>query len=49
MKKWRVLFTLNGIPTETIIMAPSQLQGLMIVKAQFAGTDAKAFNAIEIH
>jgi hypothetical protein len=49
MKKWRILFTLNGIRTETIITAPSQLLALMIVKAQYAGTDAHAFNAIEIH
>ena len=49
MKKWRVLFTLNGIRTETIITAPSMLLALMLVKAQYAGTDAHAFNAIEIH
>jgi hypothetical protein len=40
---------LNGIRTETIITAPSQLQAIMIAKAQFAGTDAHDFNAIEIH
>ena len=49
MKKWRVLFTVHGIRTETIITAPSQLLAIMIVKAQYAGTDAHAFNAIEIH
>lgn len=49
MKKWRVLFTLKGIRTETIIMAPSQLLAIMIVKGQYAGTDAHAFNALEIH
>ena len=49
MKKWRVLFTLKGIRTETIITAPSMLLALMIVKAQYASTDAHAFNAIEIH
>jgi hypothetical protein len=48
MKKWRVLFTLNGIRTETVVSAPSQLQALMIVRALYAGTDAHAFNAIEI-
>lgn len=49
MRKWRVLFTLNGIRTQTIITAPSQLQAIRIAKAQFAGTDAHDFNAIEIH
>lgn len=49
MRKWRILFTLNGIRTETIVTASSQLLALMIVKAQDAGTDAHAFNAIEIH
>ena len=48
MKRFRVLFTLNGIRTETVISARSQLQALMIVKAMFAGTDAHGFNAIEI-
>jgi hypothetical protein len=49
MRKWQILFTLNGIQTETVITAPSQLQALMIAKAMYAGTDAHAFNAIEIH
>jgi hypothetical protein len=49
MRKWRILFTLNGIRTETIIHAPTQLQAIMIAKALYAGTDAHAFNAIEIH
>jgi len=48
MRKWRVLFTLKGIRTETIITAPSQMQAIMIAKAQYAGTDAHDFNAIEI-
>jgi hypothetical protein len=49
MRKWRVLFTIEGVRTETVVSAPSQLQALMIVMAQYAGTDAHAFNAIEIH
>jgi hypothetical protein len=49
MRKWRILFTLNGIRTETVITAPSQLLALMIAKAMYAGTDAHGFNAIEIH
>jgi hypothetical protein len=47
MRKWRVLFTLNGIRTETFLCAPSQLQALMIAKAMYK--DATGFNAIEIH
>ena len=49
MKKWRVLFTLNGIRQETIINAPSQLMAIMLAKAQYAATDAHDFNAIEVH
>ena len=47
MKKWRILFTLHGIRTETVISAPSQLQALMIAKAMYK--DATNFNALEIH
>ena len=46
MKKWRILFTLNGIRLETIIYAQSQLRALMIAKAQYPG--GSSFNAIEI-
>jgi hypothetical protein len=48
MRKWRVLLTVNGVRTETVVAAPSQLQAILIVKAQYAGTDAHAFNAIEL-
>jgi hypothetical protein len=48
MKKWRVRFTIHGIRTETIMSAPSQLLAIMLVKAQYAGTDAHDFNAIQI-
>ena len=47
MKKWRILFTLHGIRTETVITAPSQLQALMIAKAMYP--EASSFNAIELH
>jgi len=49
MKKWRVLFTLKGIRLETTIHAPSQLLAIAMAKAQYAGTDAHDFNAIEMH
>jgi hypothetical protein len=49
MRKWRVILTLNGVRTETIIHAATQYQAIMLAKAQFAGTDAHNFNAIEIH
>lgn len=49
MKKWRVLFTLQGRRLETIIHAPSQLQAILMAKAGYAGTDAHDFNAIELH
>jgi len=47
MKKWRILFTLRGIRTETVLYASSQLQALMIARAMFE--DATNFNAIEVH
>jgi len=47
MKKWRILFTLRGIRTETVLSAPSQLQALMIARAMFK--DATHFNAIAVH
>lgn len=47
MRKWRILLTVNGVRTETVISAPSQLQALMIAKTMFP--QASAFNAIEIH
>ena len=47
MRKWRILFTLHGIRTETVLCAPSQLQAIMIAKAMYK--DATDFNAIEIH
>ena len=47
MRKWRILLTLNGIRTETVISAPSQLQALMIAKAMYP--NATGLNAIEIH
>ena len=47
MRKWRILFTVNGVRTETVITAPSQLQALTIAKAMFP--EASSFNAIEIH
>lgn len=47
MRKWRILLTVNGVRTETVISAPSQLQALMIAQAMFP--QASAFNAIEIH
>ena len=47
MRKWRILFTLHGIRTETVLCAPSQLQALMIAKAMYPA--ASSFNAIEIH
>ena len=47
MRKWRILLTLNGIRTETVITAPSQLQALMIAKAMYP--QASSFNAIETH
>jgi len=46
MKKWRILFTLNGVRLETIISAPSQLRAIMLAKAQYPG--GSSFNAIEI-
>ena len=46
MRKWRILFTLKGVRTETVISAPSQLQALMIAKAMFP--EASSFNAIEV-
>lgn len=49
MRKWRVLLTVNGVQTETIVHAATQYLAIMIAKAQFAGTDAHNFNAIEIH
>lgn len=49
MKKWRVRFTMKGIRLETIVAAPSQLLAIMMAKAQYAGTDAHDFNAIEMH
>ena len=48
MKKWRVRFTMKGIRLEMIITAPSQLLAIMMAKAQYTGTDAHDFNAIEI-
>ena len=47
MRKWRIIFTLHGIRTETVISAPSQLQALMIAQAMFP--EATSFNALEIH
>jgi hypothetical protein len=46
MKKWRVLFTLDGVRLETIIYAPSQLRAIMLAKAQYP--QATSINAIEI-
>jgi hypothetical protein len=47
MKKWKILLTLKGVRTETVISAPSQLQALMLAKAMYP--QASSFNAIEIH
>lgn len=47
MRKWRILITLKGVRTETVISAPSQLQALMIAKAMYP--EASSFNAIEVH
>jgi hypothetical protein len=49
MKKWKILFTLKGVRLSTIIHAPSQLQAIEMAKAQYAGTDAHDFNAIEMN
>lgn len=46
MKKWRILLTVNGVRTETVISAPSQLQAIMIAKAMYPS--ASSFNAIAI-
>lgn len=48
MRQWRVLFTVNGVRTETVVQALTQLLALMMLKAMFARTDAHAFNALEI-
>lgn len=48
MKKWRIRFTLQGMRLEILIHAPSQLQAILMAKAQYAGTDAHDFNAIEL-
>ena len=47
MRKWRIIFTLRGIRTETVISAPSQLLALYVAKTMYS--DATNFNAIEIH
>jgi len=47
MRKWKILLTVNGVRTETVISAPSQLQALMIAKAMYP--QASSLNAIEIH
>ena len=46
MKKWRILFTLQGKRLETVIHAPSQLLAILMAKAQYP--EATNFNAIEI-
>jgi hypothetical protein len=47
MRKWKILFTLNGLRTETVIAAPTQVQALLIAKAMLPG--ATGLNAIELH